>query len=165
MLVVISRVLRRALGTLDLLGAEAHEPDLCVVHDLLLLKLSESLLETLQRVCNRAEEEEEEEDEMSHWRIDHSARSRGSRRVDRDVDALNKHRVTQQKVYSPVYNIPAGDMGSFRPSYAFSFSSLLLKILLLRETGTLSMEAPKRGVNIWLGFGLSSCPKDTRRYS
>lgn len=44
-------------------------------------------------------------------------------------------------------NIPMGDMGSLCPSYAFSFSSLLLKILLLRVTDTLSIAAPNRMVN------------------
>lgn len=47
MLVIISVVLRCALGTLNLLRAHTHEPDLCVVHDLLLLKLRQSLLEVL----------------------------------------------------------------------------------------------------------------------
>lgn len=50
-----------------------------------------------------------------------------------------------------------GDMGSLCPSYDFSFSTLLLIILLLRETDTLSIAVPKRMVNCWLGFGLSSC--------
>lgn len=53
MLVIISGVLRRALGTLDLLRAQTHEPDLCVVHDFLLLKLCQSVLEVLQCFCNR----------------------------------------------------------------------------------------------------------------
>lgn len=53
MLVIISGVLRRALGTLDLLRAQTHEPDLCVVHDFLLLKLCQSYLEVLQCFCNR----------------------------------------------------------------------------------------------------------------
>lgn len=53
MLVIVSRVLRCALGTLDLLRAQAHEPDLCVVHDLLLLKLRHPVLEVLQCLCNR----------------------------------------------------------------------------------------------------------------
>lgn len=52
-LVVISGVLRRTLGTLDLLRAQTHEPDLCVVHDFLLLKLCQSVLEVLQCLCNR----------------------------------------------------------------------------------------------------------------
>lgn len=50
-----------------------------------------------------------------------------------------------------------GDMGNLCPSYAFSFSSLLLKTLLLRETDTLSIAAPNRMVNCGAGFSLSSC--------
>lgn len=53
MLIIISRVLWCALGTLDLLRALTHEPDLCVVHDFLLLKLCQSVLEVLQCLCNR----------------------------------------------------------------------------------------------------------------
>lgn len=53
MLIIISRVLRCSLGTLNLLRAQTQEPDLCVVHDLLLLKLRQPLLEVLQCLCNR----------------------------------------------------------------------------------------------------------------
>lgn len=62
-------------------------------------------------------------------------------------------------------NIPMGDMGNLCPSYDFSFSSLLLKILLLRETDTLSIAAPKRTLNCWAGFSLSSCTISTHRES
>lgn len=55
-------------------------------------------------------------------------------------------------------NVPVGDMGNLCPSYAFSFSTLLLKILLLREADTLSIPAPNRMLNCWVGFGFSSCP-------
>lgn len=58
-------------------------------------------------------------------------------------------------------DIPMGDMGSLCPSYAFSFSTLLLTFLLLREADTLSIAAPNRMVNCWVGFGLSSCPTNT----
>lgn len=54
-------------------------------------------------------------------------------------------------------NIPVGDMGSLCPSYDFSLSNLLLKILLLRESDNLSIAVPKRILNCWIGFGLSSC--------
>lgn len=47
MLIIISRVLWCALGTLNLLRAQTHEPDLCIVHDFLLLKLCQSVLEVL----------------------------------------------------------------------------------------------------------------------
>lgn len=56
-------------------------------------------------------------------------------------------------------------MGNLCPSYDFSFSSLLLKILLLRETDTLSIAAPKRMANCCVGFGLSSCTISTHRES
>lgn len=59
-------------------------------------------------------------------------------------------------------DVPVGDMGSLCPSYDFSFSNLLLKILLLREIDTLSMAVPKRMLNCcWTGFGLSSCASGT----
>ncbi|TNN85067.1 hypothetical protein EYF80_004721 [Liparis tanakae] len=92
MLVIISRVLRCALGTLELLRAQTEEPDLCVVHDLLLLELRQPVLEVLQCLCNR---------------------------------------------------------------------NLLLNILLLRDTDPLSIAAPIRILNCWLGFGLSSCTINT----
>lgn len=47
MLVVISRVLLCSLGALNLLGAQTQKPDLSIVHDFLLLKLCQALLEVL----------------------------------------------------------------------------------------------------------------------
>lgn len=63
-LVIVSGVLRRALGALDLLRAQTHEPDLREVHDLLLLKLCQPVLEVLQCLCNR---KREEVDWMNHF--------------------------------------------------------------------------------------------------
>lgn len=54
-------------------------------------------------------------------------------------------------------------MGNLIPSYTFSFSSLLPKILLFRETDILSIVVPKRIVNCWGGFGLSSCARRITR--
>lgn len=65
-LVIVSGVLRRALGALDLLGAQTHEPDLREVHDLLLLKLRQPVLEVLQCLCIR---KGEEVDGMNHFYI------------------------------------------------------------------------------------------------
>lgn len=47
MLVIISVVLRRSLGTLDFLGAQTQIPDLCKVMDFLLLKLRQPLPEVI----------------------------------------------------------------------------------------------------------------------
>lgn len=48
--VVVSVVLRRSLGTFDLLRAQTQEPDLGVVADLLLLELRQPLLEVTERL-------------------------------------------------------------------------------------------------------------------
>lgn len=53
-------------------------------------------------------------------------------------------------------NAPVGDIGNLWPSYAFSVSTLLLKFLLLRETGTLSIAVPNRMLNCCVCFGLST---------
>lgn len=52
-LVVVSRIVRRSLGTLDFLGAQTQKPDLGVGIDLLLLELRQPLLEVVQSLCNR----------------------------------------------------------------------------------------------------------------
>lgn len=52
MLVVIAAVLWSALGSLNLLRAQTHEPDLCIIHDFLLLEPCQLVLEVLECLCN-----------------------------------------------------------------------------------------------------------------
>lgn len=156
MFIIISRVLRCFGGALNLLSAQAHEPDLRIVHYFLLLKLRQSLLEVLQCVCNRAEEVEEK------WVT--TTVLRHPQKIQNWISVGTNASSSLFAFLIPFYfilnhnNIPVGAMGSLIPSKALSFSTLLLKILLLRAIDTLSTAVPKRMGNCWVGFGLSSCP-------
>lgn len=184
-LVIIAAVLRGGLGSLNLLRAQTHEPDIWVIHDFLLFKLCQSVLEVLECFCNRKWGELDGISHFLHFNKNTSVKSKSNSKLSLEhrqiqicfLDTLFLE--TPLKDLRPICigllpilillkdilthsTVPRGDSGSLSPSYDLSFSVFLLKLMLFREPDSLSIAVPKRIVNCWLGFDLSSWTKKNR---